>query len=111
MVISPSNSLFWGYKGVPTKKLCKLLEEICDEYNVDCEVDIQDTHCFDFNAPDAGVHSVLKGGVRNLTRAKCVDHIKRDIEMVVDAMQNNNPRIIQNAFIRAYSRDKDGEVD
>ena len=46
-----------------------------NEYIVDCEVDIQDTHCFDFNAPDAGVHSVLKGGVRNLTRAKCVDHI------------------------------------
>ena len=85
--------------------------KICEEYNVGCEVDIQDTHCFVFNAPDAGIHSVLKGGVRNLPRAKCVDHIKRDIELVVDAMQNNNPRIIQNAFVRAYERDRNGEIN
>ena len=85
--------------------------QMCEEYNIDCEVDIQDTHCFDFNAPDAGFHSVLKGGVQNLPRAKCVDHIKRDIALVVDAMQNNNPQIIQNAFIRAYERDTNGEKD
>ena len=67
--------------------------------------------CYDVNAPDAGIHSVLKGAVRNLARAKCVDHIKRDIETVVDAMQNNNPWIIQNAFVKAYSRNEFGDED
>ena len=85
--------------------------KICEEYNVDCEVDIQGTKCFDFNAPDAGIHSVLKGGVRNLLREKCVDHIKRDIDLVGTAMQNNNPRTIQDAFVRAYGQDMNGEIN
>jgi len=39
-----------------------------------------------------------------------VEHIKRDIARVAQAMRDK-PRIIQNAFTKAYGRDQNGEVD
>ena len=83
--------------------------KICDDYNIDMNVHIQPSHRYDFNAPDAGIHNVLKGVIRNRRRAKTIEHLKRDIRLAAaDALHH---RTIQNSFKKAYSRDKNGDVD
>ena len=86
-----------------------MLDKICDDYNADIKVHIQPNHRYDLNAPDAGIHNVLKGGIRNRRPAKTVQHLKRDIRLAsADVLHH---RTIQNAFKKAYSRDKNGDVD
>ncbi len=94
---------------MPTKKLEQMCMQICDAYNMDINVHIQPNHRYDLNAPDAGIHNVLKGGIRNRRRAKTVEHLKRDIRVAAADMLHH--RTVQNAFKKAYSRDKNGDVD
>ena len=86
-----------------------MLEKICMDYNIDMNVHIQPNHRYDFNAPDAGIHSVIKGSVRNRKRAQTVEHLKRDIRLACADVLHH--RTIQNSFKKAYSRDEHGDLD
>ena len=50
----------FGYYCVATKKTKEILNEIESRYQVEIDVKIQPTHPFDFIAPDALIHSVIK---------------------------------------------------
>ena len=54
----------FGYKGVPTRKTKELLNRIESGYSVSITVVVQPTHCYDFNALDALINSVVKKEMR-----------------------------------------------
>ena len=99
----------FGYLGVPTKKTKAILAEIEHEYQVSIKVVIQPTHSFDFNAPDALIHSAIKREMRDKKPPQTFAHLKRDFYNAVRSVCHG--RTTQRSFVRAYSRNSDGDVD
>ncbi len=102
------NGIF-GYPGVPTIDAQLLLDEISADYNVFIGMIIQPTHRFDFNAPDALYHSVVKRRLRQYPFPLCQEHILRDYATAVAEVSTD--RVIQRSFWRAHRRDENGDVD
>ena len=95
--------------GLLQKKTKEVLKEISDEYQVKIDVEIQPTHSYDFNAPHALINSSIKKEMRSKKPAQTFEHLKRDFEKAVEEVCHS--RTIQRSFIRAYSRDANGDVD
>ena len=86
-----------------------LLDEIAADYGVFIGMIIQPTHRFDFNAPDALYHSVVKRRLRQYPFPLCQEHILRDYAKAVPEVSTD--RVIQRSFWRAHRRDENGDVD
>ena len=86
----------------------ELLDDIEAEFAVDIEVDIQPTHTFDFNAQDALYHAELKRLLRKQGFPKSNDDLE---DKVTDAVNSISLNAIQRGFMRAYSRDENGDED
>ena len=99
----------FGYRGVPTVDAGLLLDEIAEDYGVFIGMIIQPTHRFDFNAPDALYHSVVKRRLRQYPFPLCQEHIIRDYARAVAEVSTD--RVIQRSFWRAHRRDENGDVD
>lgn len=99
----------FGYLGVATKKTKQILQEIGDEYQVKIEAEIQPTHSYDFNAPDALIHSAIKREMRSKKPAQTFSQLERDFKKAVKDVCH--ARTIQRSFVRAYSRDAKGDID
>ena len=69
----------------------------------------QPTHSFDFNAPDALYHSVVKRRLRQYPFPLCQEHNIRDDALAVTEVSTD--RVIQRSFWRAHRRDEDGDID
>ena len=83
-----------------------LLDEIAADYGVFIGMIIQPTHRFDFNAPDALYHSVVKRRIRQYPFPLCQEHILRDYAKAVAEVSTD--RVIQRSFWRAHRRDENG---
>ena len=79
------------------------------EYGISIEVEVQPTHCYDFNAPDALGHSCIKRFLRSRKIPRHTGHLVRDFDLAVERALTD--RAIQRSFMRAYSKNADGDVD
>ena len=86
----------------------ELLDDIETQFAVDIEVDIQPTHTFDFNAQDALYHAELKRLLRKQGFPRSNDDLE---DKVTDAVNSIFLNAIQRGFMRAYSRDENGDED
>ena len=85
----------------------EFLDDIEAEFAVNIEVDIPPTHTFDFNAQDALYNSELK---RFLKKQGFPKEQWCDLEdKVTDAVNSISLNDIQRRFMRAYSRDENGD--
>ena len=71
---------FLGYNGVPTKRTQVLLEKIMLLLGICILLLVQPTHCFDFNGPDALLHSAQKKKMRSYAAPLCQEHVIRDFK-------------------------------
>jgi len=97
----------FGYNGILRPKTRLLLDEMELDYAVTIETEIQFTHGFDVNAQDALFHAALKRELRNGPMPKSNNHLQ--ILFAAAAERTNDPRTIQRGFVRAYSRDENGD--
>ena len=98
----------FGYKGISTKAVQKLLSEVEQKYNV-IKAIVQPTHCFDLNACDALYHSVAKRRLWQFRAPLCQAHIKRDWALAT-ADVSADGRLVQWSFWRAF-RNAIGAID
>ena len=86
----------------------ELLKEIEFEYAVELSVEIQPTHTFDLNAQDALYHAEAKRQIRLQGFPKNNEDL---VQKCKAAFRKISLDSIQRGFMRAYSRDADGNVD
>ena len=92
------------YLGVGTKRTRELLDRVELKYNIILEINVQPTHCFDFNATDALGHSCIK----RYMRSRRVPRHVRDFNL---AMKHGlTDRAIKRSFMRAYSKTAKGDT-
>ena len=84
------------------------MREIEFAYAVDLNVQIQPTHTFDLNAQDALYHAEAKMQIRNQGFPKNNAELS---EKCVIPVRNISQPTIQCGFMRAYSRDLNGDID
>jgi len=98
----------FGYKGVANPSCLRAVEKLENKFGVDMEVEVQPTHCFDYNAQDALFHNVLKRRLRAQGVPKNRDDLRLKFQRAIDQI---TPREIQKGFRRAYSRNEFGDQD
>ena len=96
----------FGYPGVPTIDARLLLDEIAADFGMFIGMIIQPTHRFDFDAPDALYHSVVKRRLRQYSFPLGQEHILGDYAKTVAEVSIS--RVIQRRFWRAHRRDAKG---
>lgn len=99
----------FGYKGILRPKSRILFDTFEKNYNIKIKAEVQFTHGFDVNAQDTMFHAALKLELKNGKMPKNSDHLQ--ILFKAAAKRASNPRTIQKGFVRAYSRDQNGDKD
>ena len=92
-----------------TKRTRELLDKLELEFNILIQVEVQPTHCFDVNAPDALGHSSIKRYMRSRSAPRHAAHLVWDFNLAVK--NGLTDRAIQRSFMRAYSKDAQGDTD
>ena len=85
-----------------------MLDEIEADFAVHIMIEIQPTHTFDFNAQDTMYHAELKRQMRKHRLPAKDDELKKVFQEVVDQISLDT---IQRGFLRAYSKNENGDED
>ena len=100
---------FFGYNGIPTKRMELLLQKIAGMHGVFIMAVCQPTHCCDLNGYDALLHSAQKKRMRSYPAPLCTAHIVRDWKRACEEVCTD--RLIQRCFMRALERNADSDID